>query len=141
MTPRLSAVAATLRRSWDVEAYEEVVRVADEIFLASRGMSLRGEGVGPEFTPTRKELALRRFVEQWGLWFSRRRIRWQDWGDVRRRGMALTLEFVQRDVEDMQSLEGYEELMRKIEQKKKVDLPATGHYSKTERQGWYEMGY
>ena len=141
MTPRLSAVAATLRRSRDAEAYEEVLRVADEIYLASRGMSLQAEGAGTGFTPTAKEVALRAFVEQWGLWFSQRRIRWRDWDDVRTRGMALTLKFVEGDVEDVRALEGYDEFVQAIERKKKVDLPGTGHYSKTERQGWYEMGY
>ena len=88
----------------------------------------------------KKEASLYRFENQWGDWFGTRQIPFEDWSDICEEGLALTLEFIESDLEDHKEMEGYKRFYRKVG-KRRVALYDCGRYTSEEMFAWNDMGY
>ena len=64
----------------------------------------------------------------------------EDWSDICEEGLALTLKFIESDLEDYEELEGAKELVRKHFDR--IDeLEKSGKFTTAQVFAWNDMGY
>ena len=134
-TARLQKIVEIIRRGDGVEKrYKEVLSIVSEIRRSQI------EGSSFNFTPTKKEISVQTFREDWGWWFGTRRIPFDDWSDICEEGLELTLKFIESDLEDYEELEGAKELVRKHFDR--IDeLEKSGKFTTAQVFAWNDMGY
>ena len=127
MTPRLELMATIIKSEEEVEkCLMKIGKITAEIHR--------------ENFKANKELTVKKFMSQWGEWFASRQIRFEDWSDICKEGLELTLKFIESDLEDFKDLEGAKELIDK-QYKRMGELGRSGEYTLEEISMWHEMGY
>ena len=140
MTSRLKEVIRIIKEEGrGLEQYRNVSYIAWEIFIARGNRKNVSEEF--KFTPTPKELSFQEFIYDWGKWFSSRKIPFEEWSDICDEGMALTLEFIESDLEDYKDLEEYESFNKKRFHRKEVELYESDKYTEEQKRAWWDMGY
>ena len=142
MTPRLKKIAQILRdkKKGPEEKGEEISCVATEIFNANCYILTKKHEEAP-FIPTRKEVSTKDFIRKWMGWFETRLIHFEDWQDICEEGLALTLKFIESDLEDATEMEGYKDFMDKVDRRIYDELPKSDKYTEFQKRCWDDMGH
>ena len=128
MTPRLKKIADIIKQDKGVEQrYREVRKVTGEIHTIKSCES--------------RELTTREFIRTWAWWFGTRLIHFEDWQDICEEGLALTLKFIESDLEEATEMEGYKDFMDKVDRRIFDELPKSDKYTELQKRCWHDMGY
>ena len=143
MTERLKNAACIIREQNDdlEKTSSEIKRIAWKIFSMRRRIAFKWERERPDFIPTKKEISFQEFVYKWGDWFGTRLIHWEDWSDICEEGLALTLKFIESDLEDATEMEGYKDFMDKVDRRIYDELPKSDKYTELQKRCWDDMGH
>ena len=139
LTPRLSEIAQIIKKGKNYQHYVNVSRIAGHIGWAYKG-NTDLEGGLRNFDPTKKEKSTHDFVHKWGWWFGTRLIHFEDWQDICEEGLALTLKFIESDLEDATEMEGYKDIIKKIS-RRKTELQKSDKYTELQKRCWDDMGH
>ena len=142
MTERLKNAACIIREQNDdlEKTSSEIKRIAWKIFSMRRRIAFKWENERPDFIPTKKEISFQEFVYTWEDWFGTRLIHWEDWSDICEEGLALTLKFIESDLEDATEMEGYKNIIKK-KSRRKTELQKSDKYTELQKRCWDDMGH